>query len=147
MKKILISGLALVAFAATTHAQDMMGKLKSEATKQVSAAAANPSAIVGSKGPEIRDAIMSKLGPALKLTEPQKAKVSSAIDGYLNKKASLAPTAATDKASYTKQSAAAQSGLMSQIKGAISKGQYAQFLKMKPKAGDTSNPLSAIFNK
>jgi len=145
--KLFFGILALGITSATCHAQDMMGKLKDEAKQEVKTAVANPSAVVGNKGPEIRDAIMGKLGPALKLTEPQKAKVSSAIDGYLNKKASLAPTAATDKAAYTKQSGAAQSTMMSQIKGAISKGQYAQFLKMKPKAGDTSNPLSAIFSK
>jgi len=145
--KLFIGILALGIASTTCHAQDMMGKLKDEAKKEVSTAAANPSAVIGNKGPEIRDAIMGKLGPALKLTDPQKAKVSSAIDGYLNKKASLATTAATDKTAYAKQSSAAQGSMMSQIKGAISKSQYAQFLKMKPKAGDKSNPLSAIFNK
>ena len=70
--------------ASTVNAQDLMGKMKDKAKQEESTIKANPSAVVGNNGPKIKDAIMSKLVPALKLTDAQKTKVGDAIDGFLN---------------------------------------------------------------
>ncbi len=140
--------------ATTGYSQDLLNKVKTEAKKEEStvqapantavqnnvASASSKMTVPGNKG-GLKDAIMAKVAPALKLTDAQKATVSNTIEGYLTKKAGMQAQGATKT-----QTDAAHTDLLSKIKSEVSKEQYAKFLKLKPKTGDNTNPLSTLFN-
>ena len=139
--------------ATTGYSQDLLNKVKTEAKKEESAVqapastavpakalTANTAALAG-KNSGMKDAIMAKLAPALKLTDAQKATVGNTIEGYLTKKVGMQAQGATKA-----QTDAAHTDLLSKIKSEVSKDQFAKFLKLKPKTASNSNPLSALFN-
>jgi len=171
MKKIILF-FAFSATAGMGYSQDLLNKAKDAANSNsavnnlkkeaasvpnnpanggatISApAAANLPKSVPSMGnlDNIKETIMAKLGPSLSLTDKQKPGITGIISDYLKNKASVAPTAATDKKSYTSKMSGLHSGLLAKLKKNLTSAQYAKLLKMKPKAGDTSSPVSALFN-
>jgi len=137
--------LILSLCAATHHgySQDLLSKAKSgmqEGATKAKAMENDPATLAKAK-----DLIMNKLVPALKLSDAQKTSVGNAIDNYLKSKSNLQPTATSDPKGYAAKSTSLKSGLLQKMKGLLSKEQFANLLKMKPKSGDKSNPLSAIF--
>ena len=93
----------------------------------------------------VKDAIMAKLGPLLSLTEKQKPAITGAIEGFLKNKASIASLASTNAAAYKSKASTLKSGLFSNIKKSVTSGQYAKFLKLKPKTQSAANVLSTLF--
>ena len=139
--KLLFVILGLSIVTNMSYGQGMFDKLKSEAEKgESSLANVDPATVT-----KVSDQIMAKLGPALKLSDAQKASVSTSINGYLKNKAATQPLAVTDKPAYTAKTKENKTDLMGKMKSYLTKDQMSKFLKMKPKTGDKSNPLSAIF--
>jgi len=135
----MILGFGIITNA--SYGQGMLDKVKNAAAKGESSISSVDPATVK----KVTDQVMAKLGPALKLTDAQKASVSTAINGYLKNKAAAQPLAVTDKPAYDAKTTENKNDLMGKMKSYLSKDQMSQFLKMKPKAGDKTNPLSAIF--
>lgn len=122
--------------------QSLLDRAQSAASSQGVSAPALPSLInIGSA----KDAIMSKLTPALALTTAEKPSVSADITGFLKDKASILPLATTDKAAYSSKFSTLQGGLMGKLKTALTAVQYAKLLGLKPPAPSVTNALSNLF--
>lgn len=133
MRKLLTLMFLLATLPLLSSAQSLLDKAKS--TTQSSGIDVKSTA----------NAILGKLGPALALTNTQKPGVLTAVTGFLKDKSGILGLLKTDKAAYTSKFAGLQSGLFGKLKTILTAAQYAKFLGLKPKAGDTANALSQLF--
>lgn len=133
MRKLLTLMFLLATLPLLSSAQSLLDKAKST----------TPSSGIDVKS--TANAILGKLGPALALTNTQKPTVLTAVTGFLKDKSGILGLLNTDKAAYTSKSASLQSGLFGKLKTILTAAQYAKFLGLKPKAGDTANALSQLF--
>lgn len=140
--KILFLAIALTVTGSAAFSQSLLKKAESIASSNKVSTASLPSlSNIGS----VKDAIMSKLTPALGLTAVQKPAVSTDITDYLKNKASIMPLADTNKPAYASKSSGLISGLAGKLKTALTAAQYAKFLGLKPKAPSATNVLSSLF--
>lgn len=140
--KILFLAIALTVTGSAAFSQSLLKKAESVASSNKVSTASLPS--LGNIG-SVKDAIMSKLTPALGLTSVQKPAVSTDISDYLKNKASIMPLADTNKPAYASKSSGLISGLAGKLKTALTAAQYAKFLGLKPKAPSAANVLSSLF--
>ncbi|MGN7818619.1 hypothetical protein ACTJJB_00745 [Chitinophaga sp. 22536] len=137
MKKVFLSLLCVCFFtAASVQAQSILDQAKKTAGS-VQNPLANYSGVASS--------ILSKLTPALGLTEVQKPKVTDLVTGFLKQKAGILPLQQSNPASYASKFAGLQGGLFSKLKLLLTAAQYTKFLGLKPKTNDATNVLSQLF--
>jgi hypothetical protein len=142
MKKKLIMLSVFLAGFGYAQAQSMGDLTKaagSAATKQATAAAANSFDVAG-----ISNQVMGVLSPKLKLTEAQKPAVNSLVNELLNKKKSILPLAATDKAGYTSKMTGLRNLFPSKMKGILDATQYASLLGIMPKSASSTSALAKM---
>ncbi len=138
MKKyFFITALSFAGMVPATQAQNPIDK----AAAQVPVTPPRPAFNVKT----IANNIMSKLGPTLALTAVQKPKVLSSVTDFLTKKSGILSLATSDKAQYAAKLAGLNTGLLDKLKGVLTASQYTQFLGLKPKTADATNPLSQLF--
>ncbi|MEI8076012.1 MAG: hypothetical protein WCH78_14785 [Bacteroidota bacterium] len=135
MKKVILLCFLFVGVATVSNAQ--LGDL----TKQATAAAASAGFDVN----KIAGDVMGKLTPSLGLTAAQNPKVLGAVTDFLGKKSSILPLLASNPTKYASQFSGLFGGLQSKLGGILNPSQLTQFLSLKPKTNNPSNPLSNLF--
>ena len=141
MKKKLLVMSMLFGIFTYSNAQsmgDLTNTANSSASKATSAAA--NSFDVAS----ISNQVMGYLSPKLKISEAQKPMVNSLVNELLNKKKSILPLAATDKAGYTSKMTGIRDLFPSKMKGILNAGQYTQLLGLLPKSATSTSPLTKM---
>jgi hypothetical protein len=142
MKKKLIMLSVFLAGFGYAQAQSMGDLTKaagSAATKQATTAAANSFDVAG-----ISNQVMGMLSPKLKLTDAQKPAVNSLVNELLNKKKSILPLAATDKAGYASKMTGLRNLFPSKMKGILDATQYASLLGIMPKSASSTSALAKM---
>lgn len=137
MKKKLFISAILLGTISFSNAQNIGDITK--ATKAASSVAESSFDIAS-----ISSQVMGVLAPKLKLTEAQKPMVSALINETLNKKKSILPTMATDKAGYASKMTANRNSFTSKMKNLISPTQFTALSALLPKSASSISPLAQM---
>lgn len=143
--KLLLTALMLSIITGTAFSQSLLNRVQSAAASQgitTPSAASLPSI---SNITSAKDAIMSKLTPALALTTAQKPAVSTDVTDFLKQKATILPLLSTNKTAYASKLSTIQGSLSDKLKTTLTPAQYTKFVALKPQAPSTTNVLSSLF--
>ena len=89
--------------------------------------------------------VMSKLTPALTLTDKQQPLVQEAIKGYLTQKANIVPLQSVNLNGYNEKQRSYFNSLKSKLTGILLQNQMNKFMGLKPAKPDPANVLTQLF--
>ncbi|MEN2413171.1 hypothetical protein [Flavobacterium mesophilum] len=137
MKRTVLIVMVLFGAISFANAQSV-GDLTKAASK------ASQTAVPSFDVASISNQVMGLLNPKLKLTDAQKPIVNSLVNETLNKKKSILPTMATDKAGYTSKMTANRESFLTKMKKNITPTQFSALTSLLPKSASSASALAQM---
>ena len=128
MKKVIVLAIAATCLQTAAYSQGILEKAEK--------------AVAGASTSNGAGAILQTLTSKLGLSTAQKPQVADIVGQFLTQKSALSGTEEQKKTKFGQLFA----GLKTKLAAVLTAVQLQKLLSLKPAAGDTSNPLSKLFN-